>query len=258
MLTGVLTGCHKPKEGFNIKETGYHLLGTRVHDTSAYTQGLEFNGDSLLESSGIAGKSWLARVDDNTGTHLKRVLLSDQDFGEGLTVLGNKIYLLTLSSNKIYVYDKYSYRPLAEIHLNYTGWGLCNDGHSLIMSSGDHILRYLDSSSFKITREVAVYNNGQALVGINELEYVNGHIFANVYTTNDIYIIEPLSGMIKYSLHLNALKTDAQSAAPNSDVLNGIALIPGTQHLLVTGKYWPKYYIITLADTLAKKKVFNN
>lgn len=227
----------------DVPISDFTLVRTFAHDTTSYTQGLEFDGDRLIESSGITRKSWLASVDLTTGIHDKKILF-ETDFAEGITIMGNKLFLLTMSSKKLYVFDKHTFALLKEVPLDYTGWGLCNDGHQLIFSTGDHILKTMDTTNFKVSNEIQVFEGEKPLSGINEMEYVNGFIFANVYTTDLIYMLDARSGKIYSKIDLTRLRQNALLTHPNIDVLNGIAHIKNKDEILVTGKFWPKYYQI--------------
>lgn len=255
-ITSILISCtptHKEKVKKEVETLPYKLVRTYAHDTLSYTQGLEYKGDVIIESSGRTGKSFVAEVDIEKGTFQRKYDFDSTEFGEGLTILGNKIYVLTLQSNLIYIFDKTSYQLLNKISLSYRGWGLCNDGKNLIYTNGSNRLFYLDTSTFSITREVPVYEENMPLNAINEMEYVNGHIFANIYMTNLIYVINAETGEALYKIDLKDLAADARHSKPNIDVLNGIAFKRDTRELLVTGKYWPKYYLISTQDPISKR-----
>jgi glutaminyl-peptide cyclotransferase len=258
ILTLVLftTSCGKKNKVEIVKSlpiSSYDITGSYSHDTSAYTQGLEFHNDTLIESSGIKGKSWITHGLLSTNTTNAKFHLDSNDFAEGLTILGNKLYLLTETSNKLYVFDKRNLNLLRTVDLQYKGWGLCNNGKDLIFSDGTHILTYLDTANFKIIREVPVTEYGKPLFQINEMEYVNGYIFANIYTTNFIYLIDPIHGNAIAKFDLKALEIDSKKIKHDIDYLNGIAYLKKEKQLLVTGKFWPKLYTLTISDTLVAK-----
>jgi glutaminyl-peptide cyclotransferase len=252
----ILVSCGKANQEEIVKSlpiSSYDTTGSYPHDTSAYTQGLEFINDTIIESSGIKGKSWIRHGNLSSQITSAKFYLDTNDFAEGLSVLGNKLYLLTETSNKLYIFDKQNLNLLKTVNLQYKGWGLCNNGKDLIFSDGTNVLSFLDTTNFNIIREVPVFEYEKPLFQINEMEYVNGYIFANIYTTNLIYIIDPQNGHSIAKFDLKALEIDSRKIKQDIDYLNGIAYLKNEKQLLVTGKFWPKFYKLAISETLATK-----
>lgn len=223
---------------------GYEVVATYPHDPEAFTQGLVYDDGVLYESTGLNGRSSLRRVNLQTGEVLQRRDIDPQYFAEGLALFNNQLIQLTWQSNKGFVYDKTSFEPLREWNYPTEGWGLTHDGAQLIMSDGSAILRFLDPATFAVTREITVTDQGQPVMRLNELEYVNGEVFANVWQTDLIARIDPQSGRVLGWIDLGGLLTPAERQG--TDVLNGIAYDPAGDRLFVTGKLWPKLFEIKL------------
>ncbi len=232
------------------KPPGWTLLESHPHDPGAYTQGLVLHDGVFLESTGQYGLSQLRRVDPATGQVLARVVLPAQRFGEGLALLGDRLYQLTWKSQVGYVYDLTSFALVDSFAYHGQGWGLTTDGTDLIMSNGSATLRFLDPVTFAIRREVEVRDGQSPLVNLNELEYVDGEIFANVYQSSWIVRIDPDSGAVRQWLDFASL-VPKDKRGSTEDVLNGMAYDPATGTLYVTGKRWPRMYSIRV-DTLAR------
>lgn len=231
----------------------YELVNTYPHDTAAYTQGLFYHNGFLYEGTGQNGKSTLRRVELRTGEVLKSVALEKEYFGEGITLLNNKIYQLTWESRKGFVYDAGTFERIGEFTYATEGWGLTTDGKYLIMSDGSSIIRFLDPETFKEVRHIEVYTNKGAIIYLNELEYINGEIWANVYTQDTVISINPETGQVTRIVDMrNLLPANLHTA--NTDVLNGIAYDKGRNgNLYVTGKNWPKLYEIKLIQRKYEK-----
>ncbi len=215
------------------------------HDPGAYTQGLEIHGNYIYESTGQYKESSMRKIDIETGKVIDIINLEDNIFGEGMTVLGNKIYQLTWQSNTGFVYDVDSFKQLYEFVYPTEGWGLTNDGESLIMSDGSHHLYYIDREYFTETRRISVYDNNGPVSRLNELEYIDDKILANVYGEDFVLIIDPATGKVLQEIDLSILKEKANLPA-KADVLNGIAWDADNQKLYATGKYWPVMFEITI------------
>ena len=226
----------------------YTVVARVPHDTTAYTQGLAYVGGQLYESTGLLGQSQLRRVNRSTGLVEAAVPLPPDRFGEGLTFLAGKLYQLTWQSMVGYVYDAAGLAPLDSFRYDGEGWGLTTDGTALIMSDGTARLRYLDPGTFAVVREVTVQDQGSPLSQLNELEYVDGTIFANVYRSDWIVRIDPDSGTVLEWIDLAGLLPERERT-PTTDVLNGIAWDRNTGILLVTGKRWPWLYELRLASS---------
>lgn len=223
---------------------GYTVLNTHPHDRRAFTEGLVIDGGRLFESTGSFGEaSSLREVDLQTGTVERRVELPAEYFGEGLTAINGRLVQLTWKSQRGFVYDENTLERVTEFTYQGEGWGLTTDGSSLIMSNGSDELRFLDPRTFAVRRSVRVRNAGRAVTGLNELEFVKGEVFANVFPGNEIMRIDPGSGDVVGRADMSGL-LDA-SRAPD-DVLNGIASDVATNRLYLTGKRSPRLYEVRL------------
>jgi glutaminyl-peptide cyclotransferase len=240
-LAAWVAGCG-PGDG-----AAYMVVSRVPHDTTAYTQGLVYAGGQLYESTGLLGQSQVRRVSRATGQVEASLSLAADRFGEGLTFLDGRLYQLTWQSMVGYVYDAATLAPLDSFRYDGEGWGLTTDGTALIMSDGTARLRFLDSGTFAVLREVTVRDRGSPLSQLNELEYVDGVIFANVYPSDWIVRIDAGSGTVIEWIDLAGL-LPVRDRTPTTDVLNGIAWDEGTGHLLVTGKRWPWLYELRLAS----------
>lgn len=215
------------------------------HDTSAFTQGLLFHDGILYESTGLEGHSSLRRVELETGRVLKKIDIAPNYFAEGLALHGDRLYQLTWRSHIGFIYQLDSMRLIDSFTYYNEGWGIASDGTSLIMSDGTNFLRFLDPRTLQVTKTLGVYKGNNPLERLNELEYVNGEIFANIWTTDRIARIDPVSGQVKGWIDLAGLLPAAERM-PEMDVLNGIAYDPQGDRLFVTGKKWPKLFEIKL------------
>jgi glutamine cyclotransferase len=223
----------------------YSVVSTLPHNSEAYTQGLIIHNNKVLESTGQKGHSWIAEVNPGSGQHDKKVTLDSRYFGEGITILNEKIYQLTWEEKTGFIYDAKTYKKLGEFKYNTPGWGLTHDNKNLIMSDGTDKLYFLDTTNLKVIRTVSVTDPALGKVkNLNELEYVDGYVFANVYETAMILKIDPNTGKVAGRLDLSALANEIKRTYPNTDVLNGIAYDKNSRALLVTGKLWPKSYLI--------------
>jgi glutaminyl-peptide cyclotransferase len=236
----------------------YNVLNVFPHDTLSYTQGLVIEDGQLLESTGGNAafnpyKSWMGKVDVKTGKISQKVLLDTTYFGEGITVLNGKLYQLTWTSNKGFVYDLKTFKKLQEFPLKTEGWGITNDSTNLIMSDGSSNLYYIKPADFSTLKVLGVTDNNGAVNNLNELEFINGYIYANRYQTYEILKIDPSNGQVVGKADLTGIlerysKEDINKEKYTSRdaVLNGIAYDGKTGKLYVTGKLWPGLYEITL------------
>lgn len=215
------------------------------HDTSAWTQGLEFDGPTLYEGTGVAGQSQLRVLDPETGAVLRAVPSPNNYYGEGITVVGDRIWELTWQNGVAVEFDKATMKPLREVPISGEGWGLCNAGDRLIRSDGTDRLRFHDPATFAETGSVAVTRDGQPVAKLNELECVDGQVWANIWMTNEIVRIDPETGEVNAVVDASELAADA--GADRQRVLNGIAHIDGDT-FLITGKYWPKMYRVRIDE----------
>jgi glutamine cyclotransferase len=224
---------------------GYKIIKVFPHDPEAFTQGLVFHRGALYEGTGLLGKSTLRKVDPKTGRMLKMVQLPDQYFGEGITLWGEKIIQLTWKSGIGLVYDRETFRLLKRFDYFTEGWGITHDGKQLIMSDGTSFLHFWDPRRFKEIKRIQVQDRGIPITGLNELEYIKGEVFANVYPSDRIVRISPQTGRVTGWIDLQGLLSVKDQSRP-VDVLNGIAYDAREDRILVTGKYWPHLYEIRL------------
>ena len=222
---------------------GYTVVRSYPHDPTAFTQGLQYVDGVLYEGTGLNGRSSIRRVNLDTGSVLKQHSIGTEYFGEGITVFGSDLYELTWQSGIAFVYDRNTFAPKKSFRYSGEGWGLTHDGTNLIMSDGTEFLRFLDPATFAERRRVRVTAVGQAVKNLNELEYVKGEIFANVWMTDYIARIDPATGRINAYIDLRGLMPANDSSR---DVLNGIAYDATGDRLFVTGKLWPRLFEITL------------
>lgn len=224
----------------------FSVLKTLPHDTDAFTEGLTIHNNKVLESTGQNGKSWVAEVDPGSGEHNKKIILDNRYFGEGMTVLNNKLYYLTWQTKVGFIYDARTYKQIGEFNYDTEGWGLTHDDKNLIMSVGTEKLYYLDTTSLKVVRTLIVKEGNTPIKNLNELEYVEGYIFANVYETPTIVKIDPADGKVVGRLDLSAQVNEIKRMFPNTADLNGIAYDRNSKALLITGKNWPRSYLIRM------------
>lgn len=229
----------------------YTITNVYPHNSSSFTEGLEWHDNTIYESTGdptYTGKSKLAKIDLITGKDIRQLTLAKEYFGEGMTVLNGKIYQLTYREYKCFVYDFATFKKIGEFRYKGEGWGMTNDGKYLIMDDGSNNLYYRDPINFRVVKVVGVSDNNGPLAGINELEYVDGFIFANVYLTNTIVKIDPANGKVvakadfSYVLNTYAPGAITDEEQSNSAVLNGIAYDSAGKRFFITGKLWPKLF----------------
>lgn len=230
-----------------IKEYTLKVEETFPHDDNAYTQGLFFHEGVMYESCGQYGESSFRKVNYRTGDILSITHFDRRYFLEGSCVVGGYLYILTWMEHVCFVYDLKSMNKVGEFYLQGEGWGLTTDGSSLILSDGTSIIRFLDPQTFMEKKQITVKVNGKELAYINELEYIDGFIWANVYGTDYIAIIDPENGKVVGRIDCRNL-LPPQLKTKNTDVQNGIALNPLTGDVFLTGKNWPKTYRISLVE----------
>lgn len=231
-----------------VARYGYRVVKVHPHDPDAFTQGLFMLNGRLFESTGMAGASSIREVDLETGKVKRQRDIERPYFAEGVAPWGNSIVGLTWTHGKAFVWDRESFAPKGEYTYTGEGWGLTGDGKQLILSDGTDRLRFLDPQTFKATREVPVTLHGEPIEMLNELEYVQGQVYANVWQTDYIVRIDPRDGRINGIIDLSGLMSHGPAITKRIDVLNGIAFDPVSKHLLVTGKYWPALFEIELID----------
>ena len=221
---------------------GYRVIRTYPHDITAYTQGLEYYEGALIEGTGNYGESSLRKVDIETGEILKFRNLSGDIFGEGITLLNDKIYQISYREQVGFVYHSRNFDLIRKIYYqNKEGWGLCNNGSEILMSDGTNVISYMDTTYFSVIRKIYVYDNQGPVTQLNELELINGKLYANRYTTNEIVIIDPVSGKLEGRIDMSGLLKE-EDKHRRIDYFNGIAYDKENQRIFVTGKYWPKLY----------------
>lgn len=221
------------------------IVSTLPHDTSYFTEGLEFYDSSLLESTGQYGPSKLLQLDSKTGKVVKEAKLGDKYFGEGITVLHDTLYQLTWKEKVVFVYDVKTFKKIKELPFDGAeGWGMTNDGRNIIVSTGSSNLYYYEPGTFKLVKTVPVSENGTPVLNVNELEYVDGYVYANQWQYDYIVKIDPSNGNVVAKYDLGGLHDSVKRMDPNADVLNGIAYNPATKKFYVTGKYWPQMFEI--------------
>ncbi|CAM1357302.1 MULTISPECIES: glutaminyl-peptide cyclotransferase [Tenacibaculum] len=229
----------------------YKIANIYPHDKGAYTQGLEYKNGYLYESTGRNGESTLRKVELETGKVLQKTDLDEKYFGEGMTIFNNKIYWLTWHARKGFIYDFETFKQLGSF--NYTnsnqGWGLTHNGSELIKTDGSNKVWFLDANTQEEKRSVQVYTNKYPVDNLNEIELINGKIYANKWQQNSIVIINPETGVVEGVANLNGLRdivAKDQTLEPQDDVLNGIAYDAENNRLFVTGKHWGKLFEIEL------------
>ncbi len=225
----------------------YEIVNTYPHDMTSYTQGLEFYRDTLFEGTGQYGESKLRKVDYKTGKVYKQIELAGRFFGEGITIFNNKVYQLTWRENTGFIYDAGSLKKEKDFTYfkDIEGWGLTHDDKYLYQSDGSEKIYKLDPATLKEADYVNVYTESSKIKAVNELEWVNGKIYGNIYQKDAIAVIDPATGTVEGVLNLAELKGKV-TQHPELDVLNGIAYNPKTKTLFVTGKNWDKMFEIRI------------
>lgn len=231
---------------------GVNIISVYPHDTSAYTQGLQFHDGKLYEGTGDFERSSLRITDIKTGKVIKKHMMgSNQIFGEGITIFKNKIYQLTWESNIVNVYDINNIdKPINTFNWPYEGWGITNNGTDLIISDGSANLYFVNPEDFKVKSTLQVLDNQGPVTQLNELEYINGYVYANVYTADYIVKINPSNGHVTGKISLPGLMQQYAPGYPlkQGEVLNGIAYDSTGKKMYLTGKDWPKLFEVTLAQ----------
>lgn len=239
------------KSGLKPELYSYQIVRTMPHDTSAYTQGLEYHNGRFLESTGQEKHSTLRWVDVKSGKVLKQVKLDDQYFGEGASLVGDKVVMLTWRDRLGLLFDAGSFKQLGTFPygVSMEGWGLCFDGNRLIKSDGTNKIWFLNKDTYKEEGSIVVYDDNGPVDSLNELEYIDGKIYANVYTENIIVVIDPASGVIEKKIDFSGLLSAGyfkDEDERNNNVLNGIAWDKAGRRLFVTGKKWPHLFEVKL------------
>ena len=237
LLAAVSCGTTKVRE-YKVK-----VVREYPHDITSYTQGLFFHGDTLYESTGQWGESTFRTVDLATGDALTRMDFSRQYFVEGSIIFGDTLYILTWTNNLVFLYDAKTLEYKATVAYPRQGWGITTDGKQLIASDGSSYLYFMDAD-LNVLRRQRVTKDGKPVFDLNELEYIDGKVWANVYTTDTIVIIDPADGKVEATVDCRGLLPYRDRTA-QTDVLNGIA-VDKEGRIFLTGKYWPKMFEIEL------------
>ena len=240
-----LVGWAQAPTGAALPVFGYTVVKTYPHDRDAFTQGLQYVDGVLYEGTGLKGRSSVRTTRLETGEVLRRRATAPEYFGEGITVWRTEIFQLTWQSGVAFVYDRDTFAPRRTLTYTGEGWGLTHDGTSLVMSDGTDTLRFLDPATFAERRRVKVTAAGEPVRDLNELEFVKGEIFANVWQSDYVARINPRNGRVSGWVDFRGLLTPRERAS--TDVLNGIAYDAAGDRLFVTGKLWPKLFEIRLA-----------
>lgn len=228
----------------------FQVINQFPHDTSAFTEGFSIYEGKLYESTGspdppaVTSGTWIASIDLQTGKYDKKINLGKTHFGEGITFLNGKLYQLTYRGKIGFVYDAKTFKKIREFRYETEGWGLTNDGKSLIMSTGSSNLYYIDPDSLKFTRMLAVQNNNGFANNLNELEYIGGFIYANEWLTGNILKIDPATGYVVGKMDLSRQVTEVKNRYRGAEEMNGIAHDTATGKTYITGKNWPVIYEI--------------
>jgi glutamine cyclotransferase len=240
-----LASATSPAVAPPVVDYTYQVVGTFPHDPGAFTQGLVYLKGVLFETTGLNGRSSLRKVDLQTGRILQKIELPSQYFGEGMTIIGDRIFQLTWQHQKGFVYNLTTFAVEKEFTYTGEGWGLTTDGRALILSDGSNIIRFLDPVTFKVLRTISVFARGQPLSMLNELEFIKGEIYANVWQTNTVVRIDPATGNLLGTIDFTGLLSP-EDYRVHPDVLNGIAYDAANDRLFVTGKLWPKLFEVQL------------
>ena len=251
ILLALVAGCgSQPKKSSSVNSIaepvryGYNIKAVYPHLRSSYTQGLQFVDGQLWEGTGEWGESQLLKVDLQSGKAEVLARLPKSEFGEGITVLGDKVYQLTWTNNTVHIYD-FKGKPLKDIRYPGEGWGLTSDGEKLYMSDGSERIFRINPETFEREATIVVTNCGEAVEYLNELEWIDGKIWANVYTTDYVVIINPTTGIVEGIINFKGLLQKDDMRA-NTDVFNGIAYDSVSKRIFVTGKRWPKLFEVEI------------
>ena len=248
-----VTFCQKTIDGNNEPNIplSYEIINIFSHDPGAFTQGLVWEDSFLYEGTGLYGSSSLRKVDLKTGKILQYHNLAADYFGEGITIFNNKIYQLTWQEEIGFIYDKETFQLLGSFSYPYEGWGITHDGTYLIISDGSSALHFIDPHTMEEVRQVNVHFKETPVLNLNELEYIKGKVYANIWQTTLIVIIDPINGNVINWLDFKDIFISVKKDSPqNIDVLNGIAYDNEKDSLFITGKLWPKLFEIKIHSSL--------
>jgi len=256
-LASILFSCNGSGDGTDTVDTSngikplipssfnYQIQKTYPHDTSSFTQGLIFYKGSMYEGTGEYGTSKLLKVDIPTGKALQAISLDKKYFGEGVTILNDTIYQLTWKEKVVFVYTMKDFRKVKELPLNTDGWGITTDGTNLIVSDGGSDLYFYEPSSFKLVKKITVTDGGSPAYNINELEFINGYVYANQWQLPYLMKIDPNTAQVVAKADLTEIWRRIKDKDPHADVPNGIAYDSSSKKIYITGKKWPELYEVT-------------
>ena len=254
----ILASCNGPDAPADVNGSGerpetprmmdFSILKTFPHDTSSYTQGLLIYKGSMYEGTGNYGHSHLMKVDIATGKAEKKIPLDAKYFGEGVTILNDTIYQLTYKEHTVFVYTLNDFKKVKEFKLDTDGWGLTTDGKVLIASDGSSNLFYYDPHTFALLRTQSITEGGALSYNLNELEYIDGYVYANQYQAPYILKIDPAAGKIVAKADLTTIWNRVKVIDPQADVPNGIAYDSASKKIYLTGKLWPELYEVQFSQ----------
>lgn len=252
-LSGFIACKNKDKEADKPdpnapKLMSYSIVATYPHDTSSYTQGLLIYKGDMYEGTGNYGYSKLKKVDLKTGKAQQEISLDKKYFGEGVTILNDTVYQLTWKEKTVFIYTLKDFKKIKEFTVDIEGWGLTNDGKNIIVSTGGSDLHYYDPSTFKLLKTQTVIESGSPSFNLNELEYIDGFVYANQYQFPYIFKIDPATGQIVAKADLTAMWARIKAIDHDADVPNGIAYDAATKKMYITGKWWPELYEVQFSQ----------
>lgn len=216
------------------------------HNIKYFTEGLEFKDSILLESTGQFGESFLMKLNVQTGKELQKITLDKKFFGEGITCINNKLFMVTYQTEKGFIFDYNTLKKISEFSYKGEGWGMTNDGKQIIMSNGSDKLSFRNANTFAEEKTLPITYNNQPISNINELEFVDGYIYANIFQTNKIIKINASTGIVENIYDFESIENQARTINPSIDVLNGIAYNKKSKSFFITGKFWPTLYEVKL------------
>ncbi len=230
------------------KSISYSIINTYPHDTSSYTQGLLIYKGELYEGTGNYGFSKLRKIDLNTGKAIQEISLDSMYFGEGVTILNDTIYQLTWKEKKVFAYTLKDFKKVKEFSIDTEGWGLTTDGKNLIVSTGGSDLFFYEPANFKLIKTQTITDAGSPSFNLNELEFIDGFVYANQYQYPYVFKINPETGQIVAKIDLNKMWDRVKTIDPHAEVPNGIAYDSATKKIYVTGKLWPELYEVQFSQ----------
>ncbi len=237
-----------PQKPDITRAMSYSIIKEYPHDTAFFTQGLVFHKGDFYEGTGERGHSRLMKVELESGKVLKRVDLEPEYFGEGIATWGDSLFQLTWEEHKVFVYDIKTFKKIAEFPINTEGWGITTDGKEMIVSDGSSNLYFYDPNTFRLLRTQGVYQNGELAYNLNELEFINGYVYANQWTMPYILRIDPSNGQVLGKADLSEIWQRVKQIDPQVDVPNGIAYDSVTKKIFITGKRWPKLFEVQFGN----------